>query len=362
MGLLSAAGGIGMLIFGLFAGAWADRFRRRPLMIGADLGRAAVLATIPWAAMRGHLSMVWLYTAAAAAGALTVLFDAAYRAHLPQLVSEDQLLEANAKLALSQSVAEVGGPGAAGLLIRLLGAPRAILADSLSFLWSAGCLLMIQKPESRPSPDSAKEDVRAEITEGLRTAWQHPALRAIALRNGTGAFFLGAVGGLYFVFGVRELGLDSAWIGGIISFGGAFSVLGSAAAERLAGRVGLGRAMIAGAVATGVGSLIPGLAHGPKLLCAAFLCASQLFDLGWPVYGIGEATLIQSVTPNHLTGRVSASMQLLFRGVVPLGALAAGVLAERLGLRAAMLTGGIGYLLSAGWLAGCRELRNWRPV
>ena len=95
-------------------------------------------------------------------------------------------------------------------------------------------------------------------------------------------------------------------------------------------------------------------------MCVAFLAASQMFDIGWSVYGIGEATLIQSIAPPHLLGRVSAAVSLLFRGVIPIGSVVAGLLAERISLRGAMLVGGTGYLLSAGWLVRCRELRQWR--
>jgi Na+/melibiose symporter-like transporter len=361
---LSAAGGFSILLFGLFAGAMADRVRRRSLMIAADLARAVALGTIPVAAWTGHLSMAYLYGVAAVTGALTVLFDSAYRAYLPTLVESDHLLDANAKLALSQSASEVGGPGVAGVLVRVSGAPTAILLDALSFLWSALCLGAVRKREESPirtDPDTA-DSVWHEIGEGLSTAWHHPILRALALRNATGGYFLGFIGGLYFIFAIRELRLDTAVVGAIISFGGAFSLVGSATAQRFGNRFGLGRAMVGAAVASGIGSMLPGLAYGPVWVCAGFLCASQMFDVAWPVYGIAEATLIQSVTPNHLTGRVSSAIQLLFRGIFPLGSLTAGVLAEHIGLRGAMLAGAAGYLLSAGWLAGCRELRNWGRV
>ncbi len=360
MGLLAAAGGITILTVGLFAGALADRTRRRPILISVDVARAVVLATIPVMAWLGRLTMNHLYVFAALTGALTVMFDSAYRAYLPVVVTEDELLSSNSKLALSQSASEVAGPGLAGVLIQLFGAPLAILLDSVSFLWSAVWLASIRIREPAPMAGAEGSHVLLEIEDGLKAAWKQPILRALALRNATGAFFLGFIGGMYFLFVVRELGLGAGLVGTIISFGGAFSLAGSAAAQRLAARFGMGRAMIGAALATGLGSLLPGLAHGPVWVCVAFLAASQMFDIGWSVYGIGEATLIQSIAPPHLLGRVSAAVSLLFRGVIPIGSVVAGLLAERISLRGAMLVGGAGYLLSAGWLVRCRELRQWR--
>ncbi len=362
MGLLAAANGLSVLLFGLFAGAFADRVRRRPILIGVDLGRALVLATIPLGAMYGRLTMGHLYAVAAVIGALTVLFDSAYPAYIPSIVDEPDLLEANAKLALSQSVSEVAGPGVAGVLVRVAGAPVAVLLDAVSFVWSAMWLGAIRKREPEPAARDADSHVFEEIREGLQTAWHHPILRALALKNATGAFFLGFIGGLYFLFAVRELKLDPGVIGAIISFGGVFSVAGSAGAQRLAGKFGLGRSMIVAALGSGIGCLLIGLARGPVVVCAGFLCASQMFDIAWPVYGIGQTTLIQSVTPPEFMGRVNSAINLLFRGIVPLGSVVAGYLAEITGLRGAMLAGGAGYLLSAFWLVRCKELRDWGRV
>src|SRR5437764_8049458 len=120
MGILSGASAAAVLVFGLFAGAWADRLRRRPILIGTDLARAAVLVSIPIAAFRHSLTMTHLYVVAAATGILTVLFDVSYQAYVPTLVERENILQANAKLALSESVAEVSGPGIAGFLVQAL--------------------------------------------------------------------------------------------------------------------------------------------------------------------------------------------------------------------------------------------------
>jgi MFS family permease len=130
MGILSGAGAAAILLFGLFAGVWADRLRRRPILIWADLGRAAVLGTVPLAALAGRLTMSHLYVVAAASAILTVFFDVSYRTYLPSLVSPEDLLEGNSKLTLSESIAGVVGPGLTGVLIQALTAPIAILFDA----------------------------------------------------------------------------------------------------------------------------------------------------------------------------------------------------------------------------------------
>ena len=349
MGYLGGASGIAILIFGLFAGAWADRLRRRPLMILTDLARAGVLASIPVAACLHRRTMGHLYAAAAVTGILTVLFDISYQAYVPALVNEDNILEANSKLALTESIAEVAGPGVTGVLVQLITAPMAILFDAVSFVVSAVSLSLIRRAE--PPPERREHaDILHEIREGLTVAWRNPILRAIALRTGTAAFFMGFISSLYMVFAIRELRLTPAVLGMIISVGGVTSLFGAVAAERVARRFGVGPSIIGAAMLTGIAALLIPLARGPVVVCAAVLGVSQLLDVAWPVYNINELTLRQSVTPNHLLGRANAAIHLLFQGILPAGALAGGVLAQATSMRTTMLIGSTGYLLSTMWL------------
>ncbi len=352
MGLLSGASGASVLIFGLFAGAWADRLRRRPLMIAADLGRALVVGSVPLAALLHLLTMTHLYLVAAAGGMLTVLFDVSYQAYLPSLVEPGKLLQGNSKLAMTESFAEIAGPGFTGILVQLITAPMAMLFDAGSFLCSAISVWMIRTPE--PPPARAEEpNMGREIRAGLSATWHDPVLRALASRAATGAFFLGFGGSLYFLFTVRELGLSPALVGTIISLGGAGSFVGAWMAERLAKRFGTGRTLIGASLLIGLAMILVPLAQGPGLLLLA-----QLGDLGWPIYNINERTLRQTITPGHLLGRVNSAMHLLFQGVVPLGALAGGALAETIGVRTAMLVSAIGFLLCTAWLFPLTGIRQ----
>ncbi len=349
MGLLSGSSAAAILLLGLFAGAWADRLRRRPILIWADLGRAVILATIPLAVVTGRLTMSHLYLVAAASATLTVFFDVSYRAYLPSLVSARNILEGNSKLALSESIAGVAGPALTGVLLQALTAPVAILFDAASFVVSAVSVWLIGKPEARPEP-GASPHIGREIVEGLRVSWRDAILRALLLRNATGSVFIGFGSSLYFLFAIRELKLSALVISVVISVGGASSVFGALVAERLIRRIGVGQSLICAALLIGTASLLPPLAHGPVALCAIILAVAQLGDMAWSVYDIGELTLRQAVAPNHLLGRVNSAMHVTFRGVLPLGALVGGALAQTAGLRTAMFVGAAGSLLSTLWL------------
>ncbi len=157
---------------------------------------------------------------------------------------------------------------------------------------------------------------------------------------------MGFISSMYMAFATRELGLNAALLGAVISVGGVSSLFGAIAADRLARRFGFGPTFIGAAVLTGFTGLVPVLAHGPVAVCAAFLAAGQLFDAAWPIYSISETSLRQAVAPNHILGRVNASMDLLFRGILPLGALAGGAIAQVIGIRATMFAGATGFLLS----------------
>ena len=345
MGILNGASGAAVLLFGLFAGAWADRVRRRPILIGADLGRAAVLALIPALAWMHRLSIPQLYAVGAMAGVFTVLFDASYQAYLPSLVERENLLEGNSWLALSESIAEVLGPGLTGVLVQWITAPLAILFDAISYLGSAVSLALIRKPE--PAPKRHEDPhIWREIGEGLRTCWGDPILRVLAARAGAGFFFMGFVGSMYILFAMRELKLNPALLGGIIAVGGASSLVGAMIAEPAVKRLGYGRSLIAGAMLASLGAFLTAIAHGPVWACAGFLVASQMSDAGWSIYSISETTVRQSIVPDRVLGRVNAAMHLLFRGIYPAGAFVGGALAGRIGVRNTILAGAMGFFCS----------------
>ncbi len=351
MGWLVAVSGIAAFAAGPLVGPLADRFRRRPLMIAADLGRAAVLLSIPWAHFHGTLTMPHLLAVAALTGMLTVLFDVAYPTYVPTLVEPAELLEANGKLALTLSVAEVTGPALTGLLVKLITAPVAILIDARSFAASAVSIAAIRTGEATPEPASGHADPWREARAGIDFVFGHAMLRPLALRAATVSLAWGFFGSLYVYYAVVVLKMSTVALGIVITLGGIGNLGGALAARWLSERYPVGRLLIGAALWQGVLSLLVPAAASPDWTAVALLGAAQLFgDVAYPVFNINELTLRQQSTPPHLLGRVNACQQLLIKGLFPIGALLGGALASAAGARAALLASSAAILLSAGWL------------
>ena len=352
MGALAASAALPVLTIGLFAGAWVDRLRRRPLMIVTDLVRALILLSVPLAAAFGFLDMSLLYAVVLFSSICTVLFDSAYHAYLPTLVTREHLIEGNSRLALSSSLAEVLGPGLAGVLVQALTAPVAILVDSLSFVVSAFSLAAIRQPETMPAAPAERQPIGHEIIEGLAAVWHEPALRALALSSGTRSFFGNFIGVLYALYAIRELGFGAAALGLTIAMGGVGDLLGALLAQPAVQRFGLRRTLIGATLLGGLISLLVPLARGPLGLAIAMLMTSQLLGDGLrSIFSIHEISLRQAITPDRLLGRVSASMNLTAGGIGPLGALVGGFLGGALGIRPTLALAALGGgVLAAFWL------------
>jgi MFS family permease len=350
MGFLTAVGAASTLLFGLLAGVWADRIRRRPIMIAADLARAALLVTIPMAAFLHRLSMPQLYAVVGLAGFCTVFFDVAYQSYLPSLVERENLLEGNSKLAMSSSIAEIAGPSLTGVLVQLITAPIAILFDALSFLVSALSLGLIRKKEPRVEPLSAHH-VREETIAGLRFVFRHPLLRPLACFSAQTFFFFGFIGPLYVLYAIRDLRLPPAALGIVIAFGGVGALGSAGLAPRIARRLGIGRTFIVSVViAVAAYTFLP-LAHGAVAMAMGFLVIQQLIgDSALMLFNINERTLRQSVAPDDVLGRVNAAMQLLTLGIYPIGALVCGLVAQNLGVRATLAAAISGIAVASLWL------------
>jgi predicted MFS family arabinose efflux permease len=349
MGTLTAIGSVPTLLFGLFAGAWVDRLHRRPLMIGADLLRLALLITIPIAAITGSLDIVLLCVVAAGMGILGLIFDTAYRSVLPSLIEHENVLEGNTKLTTSESLAEIGGPAVAGLLFQWIGAPLAILIDAGSFLISAVSIVLIRKSEPPPSRDETTT-IWDEIRAGLGLIAADRVLRTMAIGMAARSFFGSCIGTLYALYVVRELGMSPAVLGFLISCGGIGGVIGSLLAQYFPRRFGLGRALTGALLVGSAVNLLLPLASGPKLLAAGMLIAGQIINDGaMVVFMINELSLRQVIVPEQFLGRANATMGFLAEGIAPVGALLAGVLATIADVRLTLWFAVLGILATALW-------------
>jgi Na+/melibiose symporter-like transporter len=349
MGLLSALSMLPVLLFGIFAGVPVDRFRRRPIMLLVDTTRLLLLLSIPFAYLTGRLSMALVIGVAAAMSILGVVFDAAYRAILPSLVTQAELLEGNTKLATTEALSEIGGSAIAGLLIQWIGAPLAIFFDSMSYIFSLVSFGLIRTEENPPKRDEHESaNLRREIVEGLRTIAHDPLLRILAIGTSLRSFFGMFFGTLYGLYALRDLQLDAASLGFLIACGGIGALAGAFVAQRLVTRFGMGRALF-GVLLVGAASnyLIP-FAGGSYLTIMVMMIAGQIIgDGAMSIYMIHAMTLRQTRTPEHLLGRVNASMAFLGEAAAPLGALISGALAGMIGTRTALLIAVTGIALIA---------------
>jgi predicted MFS family arabinose efflux permease len=351
MGILAALTGVAALVAGPVAGRLVDRVRRRPVLISADLGRALVLGLIPLLAIYGHLEIWHLYGIIFAAGVLTLAFDVAYQAYLPSLVSGDQLLEGNRKLAISTATAEIIGPALTGVLIQWLTAPRAILLDAISFVVSALLIGAMVHREAGPRISAVSSEAAESFLEGWRFVRTNGVLLALWLRAATFSFFAGFFFTLYVLFAVQYLKLNTVQLGIVVALGGIGNLCGALVSERLSKTWPLGRILIVSSVAPATLFFLVPLAHGTPTMGAIYLGVSQLFgDIWWPVYGIHELTLRQKITPDAMLGRVNAAMQMAMRGVYPAGALVGGFVAGATSVRMALYIAATGCLLSSLWL------------
>lgn len=335
------------ILVSLPAGVWVDRWPRRPILIVGDLGRAALLATIPIAYAVDALTMWQLYVVGFFFGVLTVFFDVAYMSYLPSLVSRDQLVDGNSKLEISRSGAQLTGPALAGGLVQALTAPVAMLVDAISFVVSGLFVLRIRKREdvsARAEGRPPSGGMRAELSEGLRYVLGHRYLRWIAASTATFNFFGNVMWSIVLVYAVRDLGLGAGTIGVVFAIGNVGALVAAFTTNRVAGKLGVGPAIVVGA-ATGIATLLIPLApaSGP----IPYIVAAQVItSYGVVLYNVTQGSFRQAITPERLQGRMNSVMRFIVWGVMPLGMLLGGAIASAVDLRAAIWVGAIGISLA----------------
>ncbi len=355
VGLLAAARELAFVGLMLFAGVGVDRHRRRPVMIISDLGRAGITFVVPLLAWLGVLAMPHLYAAAFLLGALAVVFILAYRAYLPTLVTSDALLVANSRLQTTESLADVAGPSLAGLLIQVMTAPFALIADGLSFLVSAWSVAAIRAAEPAVVPDKPAQaglvkGVFVDIWAGLTFTVRQPVLRLLAAASAIFNVFATIMLTIFVVYAVRSAHLSAGQIGVVMS---GFGVGGVAAAASLSRtmRIGVGR-LLAISYVVGAGTIValPFVSGGPVtrmvLLTVVFLIAGCAIVSA----NIVEMTIRQSVTPNSMQARVAAGFGFLIAGLAPIAAVVAGVLGDRIGPHSTLVVAAIGIPVALPWV------------
>ncbi len=349
MGILAAATSVPVLLFALAAGVWVDRLPRIPVMVIADLGRFAVLMTVPIAALAGSLRIEQLYVVSFITGCLTVMFSVAFRSVLPVLVSRDRLIDANSSLGMSESVTATASPAIGGGIVQSVGGPVAVFVDAITFLLSGLFLRRIPSPASNERPQ--RRSVLTEASEGFRAVTDQPVLRAILGMVATYSFFSGFILTLYGLWVIQGLGFSAFTLGLLLGSGGIGSLAGAWLAGATARRLGLGRSVVAAYTVAAALSFLTPLASGPAWLALAMLLSEQcLGDTFWTVHNIQAISIRQSITPDEQLGRVNAVFLFASQGLRPLGALVAGIAAGFIGVRAGLLISCTGINLAGIWL------------
>ncbi|GIF73066.1 MFS transporter [Asanoa siamensis] len=348
LGVLRFAEYLPFLLFTLLFGVWADRWRRRPLMIASNAARAVLIGLVPLATALGLLELPLLVVIAFVIGTCAAMFEVCWLSYVPSIVERDRLVEAMGKVSASHSAAEVAGPGLGGLLVQLVSAPFALVANSVAHAAAAMSLATIRDSEPDPmATPRRRRHLRGELVEGLRFAFGDPYIRATAYTAALGNFFALIVETVFLVYAVRERDLSPGLIGLTFSAVGIGGLLGASFANALTRRFPLGRFYVVARLVSGAGALLLPLAGGSTaMLVATCMVGFFIWQAALANTNVINSSLRQALTPEHVRGRMNASVRTLVFGALPLGGLAGGALGSVIDLHTALWLGAIGYTLS----------------
>lgn len=360
--LITAATYAAWVVIGLPAGVLVERLPLRGTQVVMDLVRAAALASIPLAAWQGVLSLGQLVAVALVVSCASVIFDVGNSTLLPAIVAKDELTSRNSLNSASHSVTMLGGPALGGILVQVVGAAASLLVDAVSYLTSAVLLWSLPRP-ARPTTAVRREPMIRSIKQGWHFVVRHPVIRPCVLDATAINFACGGLMALTPVFLVRTLGASPAMVGVLIATEGLGSLVGASLTPRIVARFGSARAVIYGAFAASLLSVLMPLA-GTGAGMLLFAVGNAGFAGGVVVTSIVTRTHRQTVTPPELLPRVMATVRFVSWGAIPVGALVAGVASSLWGVRAGMaLACGVTFLSPlAVWLSPIRRVRELTDV
>jgi len=350
MGILITVGFIPYPALGLFVGVWADRYRRRRIMIPPNIRRMLTLASIPIAYFLGNFTFIQIFIVAGVNGILSVFFDTAYQAYLPILVERKDLIEGNQKLQTSASAAQVAGPGIASFVYNAIGGASTIIFDAFGYLASTISLFSINKQEEKKQPNltDPPPDFFGEMKEGVKVVTDSPVLSRIALCTATSNFGTNILGAVFLIFAYRRLNLSVPEVGLIGTIGALGFVAGVLLTGRITARLGVGVSL---AVSIGAGFIA--LAYPLAVYGFSFLILAAVgFTSGvmLPMYNITQVSLRQAITPNRLQGRMNATMRTIVWVTIPAGAIIGGILGDSIGVINTLYIGAAVSGLAAIWI------------
>jgi len=349
MGLLTSMELAPFVLFSLPSGVWLDRVKKLPVYVAGELTIGIVLATVPAVWAMGWLGITYLYVVSFVIGCVFTTAGSASQIVLTQIVPRERLVEAHAKNALANSLAEVTGPGIAGALIRLVGAPFALLVDAVMLMGSVAILRGL-KIDEKPN-ETVPESFWHALKEGLRFVAGVRLLIVMASLVGFWQLCQNSAMVVQILFATRELGLDEKQVGLCYVGIGIGTISAGVLGHRISRRIGVGASLLWGFAICGFGWAQ--LAAAPKgpIGVASFVLMLVCFGFGAVLIFINFLSLRQAVTPEPLLGRMTSTMRwLILLPSIP-GALLGGFIGEHLSLRVALATGGVGALMLAfvGW-------------
>lgn len=363
VGLMNAAGLSAFLLIGLPAGAWVDRWVKRRVMIWADVVRMLTIASVPLVWWSGHLTMWYVIATAAVMSVAAVFFDVSYQSVLPLLLPKTQLQRANSALETTAQTSSVAGPAVIGFLLTIFKAPMLMIADAVSFLVSwVGIALM--KVDETPTPKQDRQPLRKEVAEGVRFVAKHPIISRITWTTSVSNLFSSAMQTLMPILVLRTMGVPAPVYGLMFTAGAVGGLIGAVSAPKLGKWMGQGNLVIAAITLCGVAgfalplaAIIGNQAVGIPLI----IVAEGLISFTGLVYNITQVSARQALCPEHLLGRMNASIRFFVWGVMPISAISAGALATWFGIIPVMIVAAIGAAC-AGLFVFFSPLRGMKNI
>ncbi len=348
MGILNAANTAAFLVVGLLAGAWVDRWVKRRVMIIADLVRMVMMALIPILYFAGSLQIWHLIIIGAVVGVATVFFDVAYQSVIPILFKSEHIAPANSALETSSQISHISGPPIAGSLIAFMTAPVVLIFDAVSFGISALTLSFI-KDDEKPKPLEDRRPLHKEIAEGVKFVWNEPIIRAVSFCTSSTNLFNTIGTTLMGIYVLRELEISLPVFGLIMTIAGVGGLLGASLSAKLADWIGEGQLIAISAFGSAAAFMMVPLTGLVDHFWAPFILAAIEFALSFFVltYNITQVSARQRICPKPLLGRMNASIRFFVWGVMPIGALLAGVLGTAFGAFTTIIIGGVGMLFAS---------------
>ena len=349
VGVVNAAQLIPYAVLGLVAGVYVDRWRRKPILVWASVGRAVVLGAVPLLWLAGLLHVWVLVIVLLLFGSFSVFGFAAMQSLLPRLVPRNQLVKANARLDQADAAATTLGPTVGGALVGLLGAPVVIAVDAISYFADAALNFGLDVDEPRSVTRS--RNLMNEVREGLRFTYRHRTLNPLAISTHVWFLANGAALTVLSLFALRSLGFSAYTYGLLLTTFGVASLLGTSCAHALGTRIGSGRAVILARTVYPVTWLLVAFATDTGVGHALLFAALGLQGLAAGAENANEMGYWQTLTPDELLGRVNAARRSVNRTMAALGAVTAGLLVGAIGERPTLIGVTIVFAIAAGTLA-----------